>query len=407
MRLLQLCHKPPVPAIDGGCIAMNSITQGLIQNGQTVKVLAMETFKHRFQPNQIDPAYLNKTGFETVKVDIRVKALPALLNLFTTTSYNISRFYAEAFARRLTTLLQTETYDLIICESLYTSMYLDIIRKYSKAPVIYRSHNIEQKIWELHAQNAANPLKKAYLKLLHRRIKHYEDQTVTKFDSILAINEDEASYFRQLPGNPAVVTVPVGMATTQTDLHCTEKVSSFFHLGSMDWTPNQEGIRWFIEQVWPAIHTSFPQATLQLAGRKMPEWLAQLNQPQVTIHGEVSDAHEFIRNQEVMVVPLFSGSGLRVKILEAMALGKTVVCTSTAAAGIPFTAGKELLIANTPAAFIDTLSQLLKGSIDTVTIGKNAAALIRAEFDHEQLTSRLIDHFNNLLRTSANTPQRN
>jgi glycosyltransferase involved in cell wall biosynthesis len=139
----------------------------------------------------------------------------------------------------------------------------------------------------------------------------------------------------------------------------------------------------------------------------MPEWLAQLNQPQVTIHGEVSDAHEFIRNQEVMVVPLFSGSGLRVKILEAMALGKTVVCTSTAAAGIPFTAGKELLIANTPAAFIDTLSQLLKGSIDTVTIGKNAAALIRAEFDHEQLTSRLIDHFNNLLRTSANTPQRN
>jgi glycosyltransferase involved in cell wall biosynthesis len=406
MRILQLCHKPPVPAIDGGCIAMNSITKGLLENGQQVKVLAMETFKHRFLPDAIDPTYLKQTAIEVVPVDIRIRLVHAFLNLFSSSSYNINRFYAPLFADKLKRVLSNEPIDLIICESLYTSMYLDTIREHSNAIVVYRAHNVEHKIWELHAENEKNPIKKRYLKMLFRRIKKYEEQTIRRFDSVVAINENEASYFRSLDDTLQIVTVPVGMDLIKEEAPNKLPVTSFFHLGSMDWTPNQNGIKWFIDGAWKRIHNNFPEASLHLAGRKMPEWLANLSQPQVTIHGEVTDATAFIRKQQVMVVPLFSGSGIRVKILEAMALGKTVVCTSTAASGIPFTNGKHLLIADSEDDFVRLLSELLEKKVVINEIGHHAQELIRTTFDHKQLTAQLIEHFESLLHPASSLPDK-
>lgn len=396
MRILQLCHKPPVPPVDGGCIAMHKITEGLLSQGFEVRILSMETFKHPLLNERIDREFTARTRMETSFVDIRVKRKDALLNLFSSQSYNISRFYDRQFEKKLIAILREDAYDIVLFESLYTSMYLDTVKKHSRAKTIYRAHNIEFRIWEYHFRLEKNMLKRQYLKLLHRRLKDYELDIVRHFDGIAAINEEEGAFFnRKLSGN-RVVVIPVTINTRPVQ-QAPVNTLSFFHIGSMDWTPNQDGIRWLLEEVWRDIADHYPDTTLHLAGRKMPAWLLQLEQKNVIIHGEVRDAFEFMEDHQVMIVPLFSASGVRIKILEAMSMGKTVLCTSVAAEGIPFTAGKDLLIANTAEEFRESIQRILSGETDLEKIGRQALERIRSTYDNQEVTRRLTSFFNEIL----------
>ena len=133
-------------------------------------------------------------------------------------------------------------------------------------------------------------------------------------------------------------------------------VPSLFSIGSMNWMPNEEGIRWFLEQSWPEIHRQYPDLKYYLAGRAMPEWMRTLNMPNVEVLGEVEDAQAFIRSKSIMIVPLFSGSGIRIKIIEGMAAARTIISTSLGAEGIHYTNGENILIANAPCEFFDMVS---------------------------------------------------
>ncbi len=143
MKILQFCHKSPYPALEGGPIAVNNITQGLIEAGHEVKIFTISTPKFKVNPGTIPSEYLNKTSFEYINVDTRVKPFKAFLALFSEKSYNIERFISDAVAKELIKILLKEQFDIIQLESLYVTPYLDIIRKYSDAKVILRAHNIE------------------------------------------------------------------------------------------------------------------------------------------------------------------------------------------------------------------------------------------------------------------------
>ena len=95
MKVLQICSKPPVPLVDGGCKAMDALTQGLLAQGIVVKVLSISTEKHPFDEVKLPSDYLQKTDIENVFVDTKVKLLPAFFNLFSKSSYNVSRFYHQ------------------------------------------------------------------------------------------------------------------------------------------------------------------------------------------------------------------------------------------------------------------------------------------------------------------------
>ena len=133
MKVLQLCNKPPHPSVDGGTMAMDSITRGLLQAGCTVKVLAMESDKHPMLCDQMPADYREQTQIESVYVDLNIKVLPAAGALLCGESYHVRRYESRQFAARLKEVLMNEKFDVIHVESIYLTPYVSLIRRYSNA----------------------------------------------------------------------------------------------------------------------------------------------------------------------------------------------------------------------------------------------------------------------------------
>lgn len=403
MRILQICHKIPYPTYDGGSIAMHRITHGLLQLGCQVKVLALETPAHPIPENPVDPTYLQNTRRETVFIDTRVSLHKALLNLFSSRSYNIERFDTRAFHQKVQQILSQENFDGIILEGLYTSPALPFIRQFSQAPVILRSHNIEHHIWERMARSSKRFDQKWYLKLLAKRLKTYELKTFEEVDGIAAITPLDQQYILKHTNSRPVISIPVGLDyLPQHDAATQEEPFSVASLASMDWLPNQEGIHWFLSQVWPRVHTSNAQIKLYLAGRKMPEWLKNFQSPQLTIVGEVPDAEAFLKTKALIIVPLLSGGGMRVKILEAMSLGKAVLATPVGAEGIECSHDQNILIANDAQSFATQILQVFQTPDRLTEIGMQAQKSIFQTYNNQKITAELLDLIRELQQKTAN-----
>ena len=416
MKALFLCNKSPWPPREGGPMAMNMFVEGLSARGHPVRVMAVNSFKYNVLPGDIPEDYRRRTHIELIDVDLHIKPLAAFLNLFTRRSYHVERFISEAFTHRLTEILCEEQFDIIQLETLFMAPYIPIIRRHSRGRIILRAHNIEHRIWERIAQETRNPLKKWYLGHLACTLRKFEEETVGKVDGIVAITPTDADYFRGIAeqsanqrrerhmetgtGNPApvpVVDIPFGLDPAVYDASPPPPgLPVLFSIGAMDWLPNQQGIGWFLEKVWPSLHRTYPQLTYHLAGRNMPGWMRSLRIPGVTVAGEVPDARAFMAGKPVMIVPLFSGSGIRIKIIEGMAAGKTIISTSMGAEGIRFTPGVEILTADEPQAFIDLVTRCVEEPGFTAAIGCKARQLAENEYDASRLVERLTAFYKGL-----------
>ncbi|MBR1766453.1 MAG: glycosyltransferase [Bacteroidales bacterium] len=393
MKVLQLCNKPPYPPVDGGTMAMNSITRGLLSKGCEVKVLTVETDKHPVRAGQVDDHYRSRTGLENVYVDLAVKPLPALMAMLCGESYHVKRYINDAFAAKLREILSVEEFDVVHVESIFLTPYVPLIRKHSKAVVMLRAHNVEHLIWRRVAQSCSNPLKRWYLKHLSLTLRVYELEHVNDYDGIVCITRNDADYFRQNGCRKPMTVIPFGVEPEEIPQVQAEE-NSLFHIGAMDWLPNQESIRWLLEDVWPVVHREVPQAKLYLAGRKMPERWMKAQIEGVTVVGEVPDAMYFIGSKKINVVPLLSGSGIRVKIIEAMSVGKTVVTTTVGAQGIDYTDGENILIANTPDEFAAQIKRCLDDDEFCSRVGHAAEKLIAERYNEGRLADQLMDFYN-------------
>lgn len=399
MRILQLCHKPPVPAIDGGCLAMFNIARGLLDEGHDLTILSIETQKHPFLPDEINKEFLARTNMACVFVDTRINVVDAFANLITDDSYNISRFFSADFDIRLANLLKKEKFDVINLESLFMTPYIPSIRRNSKAAIVLRSHNLEHIIWERLAGSTKNILKRSYLQLLSRQIRKHEVAILKDIDGMAAITPEDAAKYLDLGYKKPLITIPFGLYLNDYPIEgMPTKQRGLFHLGSMDWKPNEEGIQWFLETVWPDILRQIPSMKLHLAGRNMPDWLTGLEMQGLQIDGEVPDARQYIVDHEIMIVPLLSAGGMRVKIIEGMALGKCVVATSVGAEGIDYQHGKNILIANKPDEFIELFKKLTENQELVSRIGENARKLVEEKYNYRNLGKNLAEFYQSLMK---------
>ena len=396
MKVLQLCNKPPYPSVDGGTMAMDSITSGLLCEGCEVKVLTVETDKHTVRRELIPAEYLKQTGLESVYVDLRVKPLPAIFAMLCGESYHVKRYVSEAFAAKLREILEKESFDIVHVESIFLTPYVPLIRKYSDAKIILRAHNVEHLIWRQVAQSCTNSLKRWYLKHLSLTLRAYELEHLNDYDGVVCITKNDAEVFRQAGCRKPVVSIPFGVDSGEVPSVEVEP-DSLFHIGAMDWLPNQESIRWLLEEVWPVVHREVPQAKLYLAGRKMPARWMEAKIEGVSVIGEVPDAMYFIGSKKINVVPLLSGSGIRVKIIEAMSIGKTVITTTVGAQGIDYTDGENILIADTPEQFARQIKRCLDDDAFCSRVGEAAAQLVADQYDRKKLAEELIEFYNKRL----------
>lgn len=399
MRILQICNKAPFPPRDGGCIAMNNLTEGLLQQGHRVKVLAVNTARHFVKAEELPQEYRARTEIELVYIDTAVKPLPALLNLFSSDSYNITRFYSPAFEQRLAGILRRETFDLIQLESLYVSMYAGVIRRHSSAKIVLRAHNVEHRLWERNAAAADNLAERLYFNFLAKRLKKYETEVLASLDAIAAITEEDAAWFRQHSALPVEV-VPFGIDMKAIAAGKTEACDAYsvFHIGAMDWQPNVEGVKWFLEKVWGRVHEKHPSLKLYLAGKSMSDEFRLPGYPNVIIAGEVENAHRFIRSKGLMLSPLLSGGGMRVKIIEGMALGKVVLTTPVGAEGIDCTNGVNILVAGDAEGFISAIGNYINDPQHCHSIGESARQLVAAKYDNSGICTRLTAFYRGLVQ---------
>jgi len=399
MRILQLCHKFPYPLKDGGAIAVTYLAKAYAALGYEVTLLSMNTSKHWFNVFELPQDFDHYSGIHTVFVENHIRPLPTLRNLFfSKKSYHVERFESVAFAEKLAELLEAKTFDIVQLESVFLAPYLPVIREYAPAAkTVLRAHNVEHEIWERVAANA-NPLKKWYLNRITPRLKAYELEQINQCDLVVGITQRDVDRFKTLGLNKPATVCPIGLDCRDyhpdpTSFH---RALSLSFIGSLDWMPNQEGLRWFLDTVWlPLLVPHFPDLTFHIAGRTAPRWLRELVMERVTFHGEVPNAADFLNQHSVMVVPLLSGGGMRAKILEGMAVGKVVLSTHLGIEGIEATDRRECLLAEQPEEWLEALRWCYVEGENLAALGAQARVFCAQNFDNEAVAKKLLEVFEN------------
>ncbi|HBB92612.1 MAG TPA: hypothetical protein DC042_13090 [Bacteroidales bacterium] len=392
MRILQLTNKVPYPPRDGGAIASLSLATGLARAGHEVVVLAMNTTKHR------TVGETQSINLISVPVDTRIRWFPALMNLlFSRLPYNAVRFRSREYAAALRRLLEKEKFDFVLLENLYTFLYLDILESFQGTRIIMRSHNIEHEIW-LRTAKATPGLKGMYLKILGSRIRRFELKQINRYSAVVPISEHDGAQLTAFGNHKPMFILPTGIELSSKELKPQPGIGSLVgHLGALDWLPNQNGIRWFLQEVWPIVKKSIPKAEFHLAGRNSPkDFAAEMQAMGAFFHGEIEDAQSFTAGLSVMVIPLFSGSGMRIKMLDYLSEGKAVVSTTIGAEGVCLTPGTESLVADRPVDFAAAVITLLRSPGLRKEMGEKAIELVRNNYSNDLLIKRFVDFLTRL-----------
>jgi len=391
MDILILSIKNPYPPRDGGAIATLNMAMGLAGAGNNLTLLAMNTLKHYFRADKIPREIREQIRMILVDADTSIKPGALLLNLFFSSEpYIAQRFNQKDFAARLTELLVSERFDVIQLEGPYLASYLPLIRKHSRAKLALRSHNIENEIWQRKSRNERRLIEKLYFMHLSGRIRRLEKKLLAQTDILIPISDRDCRKLKKMGFSGPAMTIPTGLNASDYERVAPSIENSIFFIGSLDWMPNQEGLYWFIDEVLPYLSASGTPFTFHVAGRNAPEELiSKLQDPHIVFHGEVEDARTFMQHYEVMAVPLLTGSGIRIKIIEGMAMGKPVVTSIIGAEGISALDRKQIFIANEPETFAQDLIRLLKNPALRQEVSEASRQFILENFDTFALSDKL------------------
>lgn len=398
MNILLICNKSPWPKTDGGAIGLYVMITGLLKAGHKVKVLAANTNKNWVDINSIPEEFRKSIDIELIPLNLSLNPFSAFYNLISNKSYHVTRFYSKEFENKIIEILKKDHYDIVQLEYLPMALYINAVRQYSKSPIVLRNHNIEHIIWERIATNTKQPLKRFYLKKLSETLKSFEIKSMKSVDGIISVTQHDADNFKKMTSKKHIISIPTGLTKEQLPEKSTQIPDNhFFHIGAMNWQPNLEGVKWLIDDIFPKVKLKCPDAVLHLAGRYMPDWLQNLQQDGIIVDGEVPDVFDYMNKHGIMVVPLLSGSGIRIKIIEGMAANKPIITTTIGAEGINCKHNSELLLADSAEDFANEMIRLRDDLELRNKLSENARQLIEKEHSSEMLIEKLEVFYKNLI----------
>jgi glycosyltransferase involved in cell wall biosynthesis len=391
VRVLLIAHKNPYPPDDGGKMGIYTMIDGLLSNNIQLDVLLMNPTKI-FRPleKSLVPKKINY--IDAITIDTNIKILTLIYNLFfQKESYFVTRFIDKNFEKKLEEILTKNNYDIVQLESVFSAVYLPLIKQYSNK-IVLRAHNIEHQIWEKVCYYERNIFKKWYLKIQTKRLKKFEENIFKQVDGITTFSEDDKQYILSLLPDKLIVVTPNGLDMQKFEIVPFEqqKLNTIFYLGSLDWIPNQQGVVWFLKNVWPKVLERKNDVQLIVAGKKIPQWLKNFQVKNVRFYSDVPDTKELYHQYAITIVPLLAGSGIRVRIIEGMAYGKCIISTSIGAEGIPCEHNKNIIIADTPENFAKELLDLLNNPDKVKRIQKEARKFAEENFSKEKVYLPLV-----------------
>jgi len=287
--------------------------------------------------------------------------LALLKNLLSPLPYVVERHKSILMQLTVEKILKQGGIDLVHCE--WTPYSENIKMLLGDFPTVLSAHNVEAQIWQRYYETESNQLKKLYIKLQWQKMLNYEKMMSSLYRQVAVVSEPDQAVFVNHYECKKVTVVANGVDEkyfypTPSKM----KANSMVFTGSMDWRPNQDGVRYFIEEIFPIIKKRIHDATFTVVGRKPPQWLVALAERTegVVVTGTVDDVRPYISESMLYVVPLRVGGGSRLKILEAMAMEKVVLSTSVGAEGLDVSDGKDIILKDRAQDFADAACEILK-----------------------------------------------
>ncbi len=387
MRILFVTETVPFP-LDSG---------GRIKTYHTLRMLAgaHEVRLHAFIRDEAQQAHL--PHLDALGVSTTLHLVPRSLSReawFALRSvagapYSVGRHFDRQVFGKLVTAAQEWPPEIVYCDHLSMAEYALPLG----VPVVYDAHNVEYAILERFAGTRRNPLARAGAEVEWRRVRAYERAVCRRSQLVLVVSDVDRAVLAGLAGaSTRFATVPIavdGAGVAQVRGLTSEPRVLF--LGGLHWPPNADALVTFVRDTWPRVRAARSDATLTSIGRDdHPAAAACRAAPAVTVAGWVPDIDPFVQQSRVLVVPMRAGSGMRVKILEAMARGLPVVSTSVGCEGIDVVPGLHLLIEDDPARFADAVVRVLNDDALARSLASASRALVMARYDVAAVSSALL-----------------
>ncbi len=384
MKILQISPQISFPPNSGGRLSIYGITKSLSERGHEITFVCY--IENRVSENDTNELKKICNPF-FIDWDVNNKIRTAIPNLFSKTPYNISKYYSKKLESFIYKYFESNKVDVVHIDHLHMSWVIDVIRKISDVPVILREHNLELKIMKRYFDEQTNIMLKYYAGIQLKKFTSYEPNQCEKFDSCLMVTEEDEKSI--LNYNPRIKTkvIPIGVDKKIFDMRKSDIIPySIFHIGSLEWQPNYDGLLWFIKNVYPTIVEKFPMTKLYVYSKGTERLkISNKQKENIIIRGYVDNIWEEVLDKQVLIVPLSVGSGMRVKIVEMLAAGQLIVSTSIGKEGIDISDGKHIFIADSCETFIQKIIDIFENRINIDSIIRNGKNIIKEKYSWEKI----------------------
>ena len=386
MNILYLSHKNPVAMDEGAKIVIMGTIRHLAKKGCKVTLVYLDGDANS-STRGLDEFCARVVAVPHRRAGALSRAFRIVEGMYRNKPYTVEMFKNHAFGLEIDKLMTQDKFD---CVHMETALLYQYKSHLSGLPVVVRHHNLESGLLRQQSENAGGWLKKTVLKRHSELLAKYESDAVNGADFSVAITQaDKDSIIREYSCSRPVEVIPAGIETDPVMPKAQQEHCLVF-TGRVEWGPNLEGVAWFVKNVFPAISQRFPKLKLYIAGGLPPAWLKAFETDKVRITGLVDNPTDYIDRAEVYIVPLKAGSGMRLKILEAMSRGRAIVSTTKGAEGIACENGRNIMLADSAEEFASSVISLLENKIERDAMGASAFANVKNNYSWSGVADRFI-----------------
>ncbi len=394
MRVLFVTTKTPLPMNDGHSLRTYNLLCSVASHHE-VTLLSCVKFpiEYNFR-SELETICSSVKQFSVPENSSRMGAVTsACLNLLESKPYVARKYDQNALRREIRGLLREQKYDLVHLDMLPLGIFLDEI----SVPVVLNEHNVESALLKRRVESISSPLTGWYFAEQQKRLQLFEAGVVSRVDHVLACSDEDKAILNTMAPGQRISVVPNGVDTAfyQSSGKYAEKFHRLVFVGGMNWFPNKDAIVWFDQHVLPELIQQEPSIRLDVVG-KPDNSVKIVHEDHIVMNGFVDDTRPYLEKAPIFVVPIRIGGGTRLKVLEAMSMGKAIVSTTVGVEGIRVEARRHVLIADTPEEFASCILELLGNSDLRARLGAAARERVRLEYHWDRIGQRLLDVYDSV-----------
>lgn len=393
IKILQLAPQFPFPMDDGGKISIGNLTKFFSKSGADVTLFC-------FSDKELPKKYIKEAELYC-KLEIynhsTKNTIPRIAkSLFFNRSIYLSKHINNKIKRKIKETISTKSFDIIHTDHTCMAPLALFIKSFTNIPVGLRLHNIEWVIWDRYVENIRNNIfKKYYINKQAKLLKDKEKEYIQRADVAFTISQIDFYRAKELSPTSNILNAPAGVDLDfWKPMNEVERNSEELIIATTyKWIHNVNALKWFLDEAFPKVIEEIPNVKLTLLGKEPPNWLNNYFPQNIQVVGYVEDIRSYLSKANIYIAPLFVGSGIRIKILEAMAMELPVVATKVSAEGINASPSDGLFISDVAFQYAEIIIKLIKDYSYTRELGRSSRRYIRENFSWTKTTEIILQEY--------------